>query len=127
MGEDKASSACSVLVVDDQIGVRRLLMEVLKDEGYMVEAVPNGYEAIKKLKEFRPALVLLDMKMPGMNGLETLRKILKENPTQIVIMMTAYGELEVVNEAMRLGVKEYLTKPFDIDQLKMLINRALNK
>jgi len=120
-------SKYSILVVDDQTGVRRLLQETFREEGYNVDTAKEGAEALVKIKESPPSLVLLDMKMPGMNGLETLQQIIKNNPSQAVIMMTAYEELEVVQEARKLGVKEYITKPFDLNDLKELIKGILGK
>ena len=117
----------SILIVDDQLGVRRLLFETFTDDGYTVQMAASGYEALDKLKDFQPGLVLLDMKMPKMNGLETLRKIRKMDPNQPVIMMTAYEELEIVAEAMKLGVKEYITKPFDIYDLKLRVKQILKQ
>ncbi|NPV90745.1 MAG: response regulator [Firmicutes bacterium] len=115
----------SILVVDDQIGVRRLLVETFRDQGFDVDLAANGYEALEKLNDKAPDLILLDMKMPGMNGLEVLRQIKQRFPDQAVIMMTAYGELEIVNEAINLGVKECITKPFDINQLRELAQRIV--
>ncbi|NLC06512.1 MAG: response regulator [Syntrophomonadaceae bacterium] len=120
-------SKYSILVVDDQTGVRRLLQETFREEGYNVDTAKEGAEALVKIKESPPSLVLLDMKMPGMNGLETLHQIIKDNPAQAVIMMTAYEELEVVQEARKLGVKDYITKPFDLNYLKELIKSILCK
>ncbi|MGI6649424.1 MAG: response regulator [Bacillota bacterium] len=120
-------SKYSILVVDDQTGVRRLLQETFREEGYNVDTAKEGAEALVKIKESPPSLVLLDMKMPGMNGLETLHQIIKDNPAQVVIMMTAYEELEVVQEARKLGVKDYITKPFDLNYLKELIKSILCK
>lgn len=116
---------CKILVVDDQMGVRRLLFEAFKEEGYDVEMAASGHEAITKVKETVPALILMDMKMPGMNGLEALREIRKFNQEISVIMMTAYGELEIVTQAMKLGVKEYITKPFDLNELKQLVQKIV--
>jgi two-component system response regulator (stage 0 sporulation protein F) len=120
-------SKYSILVVDDQTGVRRLLQETFREEGYNVDTAKEGAEALVKIKESPPSLVLLDMKMPGMNGLETLHQIIKDNPAQVVIMMTAYEELEVVQDARKLGVKDYITKPFDLNYLKELIKSILCK
>ena len=114
-----------ILVVDDQTGVRRLLFEVFNEEGYEVEMAVNGQEALDKIKTVMPDLILLDMKMPGMNGLETLHEIKKTNDSIPVIMMTAYGELEIVAEATKLGIKEYVTKPFDINELRETVIKLI--
>lgn len=115
-----------ILVVDDQMGVRRLLFEAFKEDGYEVDMAASGQEAIEKVKASVPNLILMDMKMPGMNGLETLRQIKKFCLNITVIMMTAYGEMEIVTEAMKLGVKEYVTKPFDLIDLKLLVRRNVD-
>ena len=116
----------SILVVDDQMGVRRLLFEAFKEDGYDVRLAASGFEAISQVNSDPPRLILMDMKMPGMNGLEALREIKRLNPEVSVIMMTAYGELEIVAEAMKLGVKEYITKPFDINELRDLVSKVLS-
>ncbi|NPV26726.1 MAG: response regulator [Firmicutes bacterium] len=116
----------SILVVDDQMGVRRLLFEAFKEDGYEVRLAASGFEAISQVNSAPPQLILMDMKMPGMNGLEALREIKRINPDIAVIMMTAYGELEIVAEAMKLGVKEYITKPFDINELRELVGKVLS-
>lgn len=114
-----------LLVVDDQIGVRRLLYEAFKDEGYIVRMAGGGIEALEKIKDEQPDLILMDMKMPGMNGLEVYDEISKLYDNLIVILMTAYGELEFINEAKKLGVRECITKPFDINELRILVKDIL--
>ena len=114
-----------VLVIDDQPGIRRLLTEVLQEEGYSVMEAANGYDGLQKAKEFRPALILMDMKMPGMDGIETLKELRRLGIGEKVIMMTAYGELDLVNEAKEIGAADYITKPFDIVALCRLIERNI--
>jgi len=116
-----------LLVVDDQMGVRRLLYEAFKEEGYKVELAGSGLEALEKVKSEMPDIILMDMKMPGMNGLETLHEIKKVNDSILVVMMTAYGELEIISEAMKLGINEYITKPFDINELRSVVKKVLDK
>lgn len=116
-----------LLVVDDQMGVRRLLFEAFNEGDYEVVLAESGYEALEKVKTDMPDIILMDMKMPGMNGLEALHEIKKINDSILVIMMTAYGELEIVAEAMKLGVKEYVTKPFDINELRELVKKVLDE
>lgn len=116
-----------ILVVDDNAGVRRLLYELLSDEGYHVESAENGEQALRKVLERTPLLVLLDVKMPGLNGLETLaelRKIASEVP---VAMITAYPELRIVLEARKSGLLQYyLEKPFDLDKVRNLVKSLLD-
>ncbi|HBC91704.1 MAG TPA: two-component system response regulator [Pelotomaculum sp.] len=120
-----AGVAYDLLIVDDQAGVRRLLYEAFSDEGYLVETASSGLEAIMKVSDKSPLLVLLDIKMPGMSGLETLDELLKIIPQTPVVMMTAYGELDIVAEAKRRGVKHYINKPFDLDEIRYLIKGLL--
>ncbi len=121
----RMSNKSIVLVVDDQPGIRRLLMEVLTEEGYVVYTAANGYEGMQKAKDLNPALILMDMKMPGMDGIETLRELKNINQSDRVIMMTAYGELGLVNIAKELGAYAYVTKPFDIIELCTMIGQVI--
>jgi len=114
-----------VLVVDDQNGIRVLLAEVLGNEGYLTLQASNGKTALEIVKNEAPDLVLLDMKIPGMDGLDILKHIRQINPHIKVIMMTAYGELDMIKEAMELGALMHFTKPFDIDELRQAVNREL--
>ena len=120
------NSEYTVLVVDDQPGIRRLLMEVLTEEGYNVVTAANGYECIEKAKLIKPDLILMDMKMPGMDGIETLRELKHINEVDKVIMMTAYGELGLVTIAKELGAYANVTKPFDIMKLCTMIGQVIS-
>jgi len=114
-----------LLIVDDQPGIRLLLNEVLKKEGHVTYLAANGMEALKYAEEEMDC-VLLDMKIPGMDGIEILRRLKEKWPQLPVFMMTAYGELEVVQEALDLGAIRYFTKPFDIFEVRDEVNKALN-
>lgn len=114
-----------VLVIDDQPGIRRLLVEVLHEEGYAVAEAANGYDGLHKAREYNPALILMDMKMPGMDGIETLKELRRLGIGDKVIMMTAYGELDLVTEAKEIGAADYITKPFDIVALCDMIARNI--
>lgn len=116
-----------ILVVDDQAGIRRLLYEAFSEQGYEVDLAASGVEALEKVGCTPPDVMLLDMKMPGMNGIETLQEIKKMNDSILVVMMTAYGELEIVAEAVKLGIKEYVTKPFDINELRDMVKQILTE
>lgn len=116
-----------LLIVDDQNGIRVLLLEVFGSEGYETYQASNGKLALDIVKHEKPDLVLLDMKIPGMDGLEILKRI-REIDTEIkVIMMTAYGELDMIKEAMELGSLAHFTKPFDIDELRIAVNNLFDK
>ncbi|MBP2633948.1 MAG: response regulator receiver protein [Firmicutes bacterium] len=115
-------SKTKVLVVDDQPGIRRLLLEVFTDEGYEVSVATNGNEALEKATEIKPAVILMDMKMPGMDGIDALKELKELGLAERVIMMTAYGELELVTKAKELGAFAYVTKPFDIIKLCEMVS-----
>lgn len=114
-----------LLVVDDQYGIRVLLNEILQKDGYAVFQAANGVQALSIVQDENPELILLDMKIPGMDGLEILRRIKATHPEIKVIMMTAYGELNLINEAMELGAVSYFSKPFDIDDVRQVIRDHL--
>lgn len=114
-----------VLIVDDQNGIRILLVEVFSSEGYETFQAANGKAALEIVKTHAPDLVLLDMKIPGMDGLEILKHIKQMNPDIKVIMMTAYGELDMIKEATDLGALMHFTKPFDIDEMRQAVNMQL--
>lgn len=114
-----------VLVVDDQYGIRVLLYEVFGKEGYETFQAANGKQALEIVVNETPDMVILDMKIPGMDGLEILKEIKKINQEIKVIMMTAYGELDMIKEATDLGAITHFTKPFDIDELRMAVNKQL--
>ncbi|BCG56685.1 response regulator [Paenibacillus sp. URB8-2] len=111
-----------VLIVDDQNGIRILLMEVFNSEGYTTFQAANGKAALDIVRSDCPDLVLLDMKIPGMDGLEILKHIKEINTEIKVIMMTAYGELDMIKEATKLGALMHFTKPFDIDEMRVAVN-----
>ncbi len=114
-----------ILIVDDQLGVRRLLFETFREEQHEVEMAVNGEEAVLLLKSFQPDLILMDMKMPGMNGIETLRQIRGLDSEVGVIMMTAYGDAQNMEQAKELGILHYLGKPFDLFELRDRVREIL--
>ncbi|MBO8165340.1 MAG: response regulator [Brevibacillus sp.] len=114
-----------ILVVDDQYGIRILLYEVLGKEGYATFQAANGKQALEIVQKESPHLVILDMKIPGMDGIEILKHIKSIDKNIKVIMMTAYGELDMIKEATQLGALTHFTKPFDIDELRHAVNQQL--
>ncbi|GGK25981.1 sporulation initiation phosphotransferase F [Caldalkalibacillus thermarum] len=114
-----------ILIVDDQYGIRMLLSEVFQSEGYLTFEAANGQQALEITRKERPNLVLLDMKIPGMNGLDILKHLKEYDSTIQVIMMTAYGELDMIKEAMQLGVLTHFAKPFDINELRKKVGEYL--
>lgn len=114
-----------ILIVDDQYGIRILLTEVLQKEGYMTFQAANGFQAIDITKEQAPDLVLLDMKIPGMDGIEILKRLKQHDETIKVIIMTAYGELDMIQEAKDLGALTHFAKPFDIDEIRKVVREYI--
>ena len=98
----------------------------MTDEGYEVSVATNGYEGLEAARENRPSLILMDMKMPGMDGITTLQELKEIGMASRVIMMTAYGELDLVTQAKELGAYAYITKPFDIITLCEMVASYLD-
>src|SRR5579871_6804963 len=97
-----------VLIVDDEVNARTALAELLRDEGYAVETAADGFKALPKLEEFAPELVVTDLKMPGLDGIELMRKVRERDPEMVVIVMTAYGAVDSAVKAMREGAADYI-------------------
>ena len=116
-----AEKVGTILVTDDQAGVRKLLYEVFRREGFAVLMAADGREALQVLQTETPDLILMDVKMPGMGGLETLRQLRAQGLDTCVILMTAYGEAEVVAEAIQLGAVKHIVKPFDLNELRQTV------
>jgi two-component system, response regulator, stage 0 sporulation protein F len=113
--------AGKILIVDDQFGIRILLNEVLHKEGYDTFQAANGVQALDIATKHSPDLVLLDMKIPGMDGIEILRRMKQMNEDIRVIIMTAYGELDMIQKAKDLGAITHFAKPFDIDDIRKVV------
>ncbi len=114
-----------ILVVDDEESVRYSFSKLLRAPDYQVSGVQNGSEALEKIKQDPPDLVILDIEMPGMSGLEVLQQIKHLAPRIPVLIITAYGSSERVITAMKYGAYEYLEKPFDVPHMRTLIEEAL--
>jgi DNA-binding NtrC family response regulator len=115
----------SILIIDDKDSMRQMLSKTLESEGYEVETAKDGERGVEKAREKKYDLILADLKLPQMGGLEVLSSLKELDPEVAVIMMTAYGTIESAVEAMKQGAFDFLTKPFDTDQLNVLIKRAL--
>lgn len=114
-----------ILVVDDEQLIRWSLEQNLKKQGYEVSTAASGEEALKIVREDVPDLMLLDIQLPGMNGIEVLEKVKEMGEEIIVIMVTALGVLETAVKAMRIGAYDYINKPFNLDELAIVIRKAL--
>ncbi len=122
-----AAAKPKILVVDDEESIREFLQIMLKREKMDVELAANGREGLKKFTEGDYDLVISDIQMPELSGLELLTKIKEKNPSALVLMITAFGSTETAVEAMKLGAYDFLTKPFKIDDVKLRIEKALEK
>lgn len=114
-----------ILVVEDELNMRVVLEAMLKKEGYEVFTVSNGHEALNLLKEERISVVATDLKMPGINGMELLQKIMQYDSAMPVIILTAYGTVASAVDALKKGAFDYITKPFEQDELKTVISKAV--
>lgn len=116
-----------ILVVDDERMIRWSIQQALLKEGHSVAAVETGEEAVAQATDDNPDLVLLDITLPGIDGIEVLRRIKAHDPSITVVMVTATEELQTAVEAMRLGAYDYVSKPFDLDRLKVIVQNALDR
>ena len=116
----------AVLIVDDESTIIDSLEGILSDDGFEVMHAYNGYEALKKIEAESPDIVLLDIWMPGMDGIDTLKEIKKMSPNLPVVMITGHGSIESAVEATKSGAFDFLEKPLSIDKVMVTINNALN-
>jgi DNA-binding NtrC family response regulator len=116
-----------VLVVDDEANARNALAELLREEGYRVETAADGFKALGKIEEGMPDLVLTDLKMPGMGGVELLGKVRALDEEVVVVVMTAFGAVDSAVEAMKKGAADYLTKPLNTAELFLVVAREMER
>jgi DNA-binding NtrC family response regulator len=114
-----------ILVVDDEVSARTTLADLLRGDGYDVEMAADAFKALGKYKAFAPQVVVTDLQMPGMDGVDLVRRIRAEPDPAAVIVMTAFGDVPTALEAVRAGAAEYLTKPFDFDEFLVVLQRVL--
>jgi len=119
------SSAPSILVVDDERNVRATLKSVLEDEGYGVNTVSSGEEAIKATKRFRPDLILLDIWLPGIDGLEVLEKLGEAGTQSVIVMISGHGSIESAVRATKLGAFDFIEKPLSLDRVLLVVTNGL--
>ncbi len=121
------SSSSRILIVDDEKSIRLSLADELEDEGYSVSTAANGEEAFEILKENAFDLVITDLMMEGIDGIEVLKKAKILDPVISVLILTGYGNLETAIAALRLGADDYLLKPCEINELLLRVKRGLEK
>ncbi len=113
-----------ILVIDDDVSLRRVVEYNLQDAGYQVLSAASGEEGLALFAEEAPAVVISDMKMPGMDGMQVLKAIKERSPETLVIMVTAFGTVDVAVDAMKAGAYDYITKPFNRDELRLTVAKA---
>ncbi len=116
-----------VLVIDDEESMRDSCSQILTKDGFQTETAEDGAKGLEKIKEIKPELVLVDLKMPGISGMEVLDKIAEIDPNIISVVITGYATVESAVEAMKIGAYDFLPKPFTPDQLRLIIRRGLEK
>src|ERR1039457_4547226 len=116
-----------ILVVDDEEIVIRSCLRILGDRDYVVEAVQDGLEALRKVEENAYDVIILDIMMPKIDGLEVLQRVKETHPDIDVIMITGLSQIDTAVRSMKLGAFDYLPKPFDPDELKLVVKRALER
>ena len=117
----------TILLVDDEIDIREVLSLALADMGYEVYEAENGDQALRIFKEVQPAIVLTDIKMPGMDGIELLEKVKHENPAAEVIMITGHGDMDLAIRSLKYEATDFITKPINVDVLEIAVQRAREK
>jgi DNA-binding NtrC family response regulator len=113
-----------ILVVDDEVNARTALAELLRDEGYEVETAADAFKALGKYETFTPHVVVTDLKMPGMDGIELVKKIRASEEAAAVVVMTAFGAVSSAVDAMRAGAVDYLTKPLSFEELLVVLDKT---
>jgi DNA-binding NtrC family response regulator len=121
------NAGCHVMVVDDELAMRESLAGWLEKESYAVTCAADGGQALELMRQARHDLLLVDIKMPGMDGLELLQKIKTDYPETMVVIITAYGSIESAVQAMKQGAEDYLLKPFDPELLMMLMRKLVER
>jgi two-component system nitrogen regulation response regulator NtrX len=116
----------NILVVDDEVTILQSLSGILSDEGFEVLTASNGYEALKVIEKEAPDLVLLDIWMPGMDGIETLQEIKRNHPSLQVVIISGHGTIETAVKATKFGAYDFIEKPLSIEKVVVTINNALN-
>jgi len=117
----------TILLVDDEPDIRDVLSLSLSDMGYQVYEAENGNEALRIFKEVQPSMVMTDIKMPGMDGVELLQKVKHENPETEVIMITGHGDMDLAIRSLKCEATDFITKPINVDVLELALQRVREK
>lgn len=123
----EVSQKATILVIDDEEAMRDSCHQVLSKDGYVTETAVDGHSGLRKIREIKPDLVLIDLKMPGMSGMKLLEKIGDIDPNLVSVVITGYATIESAVEAMKRNAYDFLPKPFTPDQLRIVIERGLER
>jgi DNA-binding NtrC family response regulator len=114
-----------ILIIDDEKAICDACSKILTEEQYQVEVSNDGESGLAKIDVFHPDLVFVDLKMPGINGIEVLRRIREMDPTVVSVVITGFASIESAVDSMKVGAFDFLPKPFSPDQLRIIARRAL--
>lgn len=127
MEQWQVQEQATVLVIDDELAIRDSCCQVLTKDGYRAETAINGDIGLRKIRDIKPDLVLIDLKMPGIGGMELLGKIDDIDPNIISVVITGYATIELAVEAIKLNAYDFIPKPFTPDQLRIVVERGLER
>ena len=117
----------TIFVIDDDEIIRLSCEQILKKSGYKVETFGNGYEGIERLKQVRPPLLVVDIKMPELDGFEVIKRVRKIDPDLVIVVITGYATIETAVDAMKMGAYDFLPKPFTPTELRLIIDRGIER
>ncbi len=121
------SSKGRIAVIDDEVNAAQALETLLREDGYEVQSAHDGAGGLQLIEKLDPDVVLTDLRMPGMDGLELLQRVKQMRPDTMVLLMTAYGTVKTAVQAMKSGAEDYLAKPIDVDELEVVLQKTLEK
>lgn len=124
IGKEIVVEYCSVLIIEDDEIARNMLAKEIKKEGFVILTAENGRVGMEIIEKEHPEVVLSDLKMPEMSGMEVLKKVKQISPSTQFILMSSYGDMDTVIEALREGAFDYIKKPIDLDLLTQILNKA---
>jgi signal transduction histidine kinase len=120
-------SQAKILIIDDEEAIRDSCSQIIRKDGHVAETAEDGSKGLEKIRKVSPDMALIDLKMPGINGIDVLRQVKEINPNIIPVVITGYASIESAVEAMKIGAYDYLPKPFAPGQLRMIIKRGLER
>ena len=123
----KKAGTKTLLIADDEPNIRRVLQAIFQKDGYEVHVAENGVRALEVAAACPVDVLITDLIMPDMNGVELLQKIKQRHPDVVAVMITAYATIKTCVDAMRYGASDYITKPFDMDEIRAVVKRAVSR